>query len=131
MQGINELAPDYGKPIAEFSKAVELNPQEEINHSNLGYAYEKNGDWAEAERSYLRSLSLAPNALFSNAHLGIALLEQGRAQAALEQAEKALALSPRNAGLMMEIARCCAALKKKGQAKDWIREGGPGRVQGA
>ncbi len=124
MQEINELAPDYSRPIAEFRRAVELNPQEEIYHSNFGHAYEKAENWAEAERCYLKSLALVPGALFSNEHLGIALLEQGRAQAALEQAEKTLALEPRNPNLMMDIARCCAALKKKGQAKEWIRKAG-------
>jgi hypothetical protein len=40
---------------------------------------------------------------------------------ALARAEKALSLVPGKPELMMDIARCHAALKKKGPAKDWIR----------
>jgi tetratricopeptide (TPR) repeat protein len=121
MESINELAPDYGKPIAAFERAVKIDPRADIFYENLGYAYEQKGDWANAEQAYLKSTGLKPDSVFSTRHLGIVLLELGRPQEALARAEKALSLVPGKPELMMDIARCHAALKKKGPARDWIR----------
>lgn len=122
MQNINEMMPDYATPIAAYKKAIDLNPQEEISYSNLAYAYERKEEWANAERAYVKSLGLKPDSVFSNRHLGLVLLEQGRAPEALERAQRTQSLAPQDPNLMMDIARCHAALKKKGPAKDWIRK---------
>jgi tetratricopeptide (TPR) repeat protein len=122
LQGINELAPDYEKPIAAFLRAINLNSREPIYFTNLGHAYEEKGDWVKAEQAYVKSLGLKPGHVFSHRHLGLVLLELGRPREALEQAEKTLALAPRDSNLMMDIARCHAALKKKGEAKEWIKK---------
>lgn len=121
LKAINELMPDYDAPIAAFKRAISLNPREEIYYSNMGYAFELKGDWASAEQAYTKCISLKPESVFGHRHLGNALLEQGRLEEALERVQKAQTLAPRDPNLMMEIARCYAAMKKKGPARDWIR----------
>jgi tetratricopeptide (TPR) repeat protein len=116
------LAPEYEKRIEAFKKAIELNGTEDLFYANLGLAYEDKEDWTEAEQAYRKGLGLRPDSAFLSEHLGLALLGLRRFQEALSQLERALPLNSDDPNLMMDIARCQAALKKKGQAKDWIKK---------
>lgn len=46
--------------IAEFSRAVVANPQNAIAYNWLGILYRETGNYARAEQSYLRALTLKP-----------------------------------------------------------------------
>lgn len=120
MKKIGRRAPDFDKAIAEFRKAIGLNPGVGAYYSSLAEAFEQKGDLFVAERTYVKSLSLKPDDASSSRHLGIVLLKEGRSLEALARAEKTLALRPDDPDLMMDIARCQAALKNKEQATEWI-----------
>lgn len=55
------LAEKFDKAIEDYSKALELNiSKDHIAHFNRGMAYEKLGDFKDAEQNYRRALEIAP-----------------------------------------------------------------------
>ena len=55
------LAGKFDKAIADYSKALELNiGKDHIAHLNRGMAYEKLGDFDDAEQNYRRALEIVP-----------------------------------------------------------------------
>jgi tetratricopeptide (TPR) repeat protein len=78
--------------IAEFRKAVELNPKFTPAYNNLAEALAKQGKLDEAETFYRRSLAEKPSAAVYNA-LGSVLRALGRTNEAAEQFGKAKAMA--------------------------------------
>ena len=62
-----------------------------------GVTFMENGEYAEAEACFRRTLSLAPDSLESKLNLGYALDKQGCSEEALNCYEAVLAISPQNA----------------------------------
>jgi tetratricopeptide (TPR) repeat protein len=65
MDSINELAPNYDKPIAAFERAINLDPGVNIFFENLDLAYEQKAKCVKAEQAYLKSIGLKPDSEFS------------------------------------------------------------------
>jgi tetratricopeptide (TPR) repeat protein len=78
--------------IAEFRKAVDLNPKFTPAYNNLGEALAKQGKLDEAEAFYRRSLAEKPSAAVYNA-LGTVLRALGKTNEAAEQFGKAKAMA--------------------------------------
>jgi tetratricopeptide (TPR) repeat protein len=81
--------------IAEYEKALQLNPYNFKAHYNLGILYKGRGDYARAAREYSEAIKLDPN--FSKAYynLGVILEAQGRREEAISKFKKAVLLDPR------------------------------------
>jgi len=77
--------------VAEFRKAIDLDPHFTPAYNNLAEALAAQGNLVEAERAYRRSLAETPSAGGYNA-LGILLGRMGRIDEATEQFGKAKAL---------------------------------------
>jgi tetratricopeptide (TPR) repeat protein len=63
---------DYNTAEREFLKSIELNPNEEMAHNNLGLIYARRGDYEKAEMFYKKELEINP--YYDNAHFNLGLL---------------------------------------------------------
>lgn len=102
---------DYEAAIAEFGKALLIDPRDKSLRANLAIAYYKRGEalmgqksYSEAAGDFKKGLEVAPDNV--NLHLGIAQAYQHltRLDDAIWHANKALTLEPGNAIAMKIIA---------------------------
>jgi tetratricopeptide (TPR) repeat protein len=80
--------------IAQFEKALRLNPNLAETHNNLGNALKDGGRTKEAIAQYEAALRLQPDLAVAHNNLGSALNAEGRTQEAIVQYEAALRLKP-------------------------------------
>jgi Flp pilus assembly protein TadD len=78
--------------IADFSKAVELEPANAQAEDNLGHALMTKGSADEAIPHFNKALDLGPETAEFHTNLGIALAKKGRLADAVPHFERALAL---------------------------------------
>lgn len=81
--------------VAEFQRAIELNPGHAWAHVRLGEAYyARDGDAAAAEAEMQKGLALAPQDKWMHVVLGDLYRREGRAGNAAEAYRQALAIDP-------------------------------------
>ena len=84
------LVEENGIPAAR--QAVLLAPTDDRALDLLGLGWFKAGDFSTAERFFLRALEQNPDSASAHLHLGMCMLEQGRAAEAKTELESALRL---------------------------------------
>ena len=84
---------EYDKAIEIFKKAVELNPDNELNWHWLGPSYNKNGQYQEAINSLLKAVELNPNDYLNWHWLGNSYNQNGQYQEAINSLLKAVELN--------------------------------------
>ena len=96
--------------IADFSKAVELNPNYSVAFTNRGYVYLEKGDSASAEADFTRSLKANPGYSSVYGLRGAARLLQGQLDAAIKDYETRLKQDSRSAIAHADLgfAKCFA-----------------------
>jgi Flp pilus assembly protein TadD len=82
--------------IAEWKKALELNPQDPIVNNNLGLHLLKKGQLDEAIPYFAKAVDLKPNYADAQNNLGIAILQKGRVDEAIPHLEAAKEINPKN-----------------------------------
>jgi tetratricopeptide (TPR) repeat protein len=80
--------------IAQFRKALDLQPDYARAHLNLGILLGRKGEAREAIAQFRKALDIEPNSPEAQNNLGSALLQQGEVQEAIGQFRKALDLRP-------------------------------------
>jgi protein O-mannosyl-transferase len=80
--------------IAQYQKALEIQPGLSSAHYNLGNAFLKHGELNEAIAQYQKTLELRPNHADSLYNMGLALFKQGKLDEAIAQLRKALEIEP-------------------------------------
>jgi len=83
--------------IAEFRKAVALDPKYTAAQLNLAYAYDGQGQIDEAMAQYQTVITLEPGNLFAQNNLGVLYDKQGRYEEAVAAFEQVLQIDPSNA----------------------------------
>ena len=83
--------------IAEFRKAVELDPKYTAAHLHLGYAYDRKGQVDEAIAQYRRVIELEPGSVIAHTNLGVLYDRKGLYDEAIGEFEHALRIDPANA----------------------------------
>lgn len=83
--------------IADFNKALELEPNFTMAALNRGYAHAQQQDWFEAENDYLLALKIEPDQILVLRLLGTARAAQGKLPAAIEACTRAVTLNPQDA----------------------------------
>jgi len=78
--------------IADFSKALELEPQFAMAALNRGYAYGQKLAWPEAEANYVACLALDPEQPLALRLLGVARANQGKLKQAIDDYSTAISL---------------------------------------
>jgi tetratricopeptide (TPR) repeat protein len=89
--------------IAEFRKAVTLDPKYTGAQLNLAYAYDRQGRIAEALAQYQTVIALEPENLFAQNNLGVLYDKQGRYDEAIAAFEQVLQIDPSNATALRNL----------------------------
>jgi tetratricopeptide (TPR) repeat protein len=85
---------NYQKAVAEFQKAIDLEPGNPEGYRWLAKAYTLSGDKAAAEAVYRQAIDNNPDKAWALAGLGQFYLEQDRVDEAVAQFQQAVALEP-------------------------------------
>jgi S1-C subfamily serine protease len=93
----------WDEAIAFFKKALELNPNLEGTHIELGYLYYKRRLYDLEAREYEAALRINPDNSDALSSLGTNLETRGLYAEAIEKYERALALDPEDAETMYEL----------------------------
>lgn len=86
----------YQEAIAEYQKALTLNPDYADIRHHLGMAYKASGLYQEAMAEFRYALRLNPRFVDAHINLGLTLREVGQSQEAFTHFRKALDLEPDN-----------------------------------
>jgi len=101
------LPDNWEDAVALYRRAVALEPNNAVAHSNLGFALASAGRLDAAIAEYLSALRIDPRLAAAHNNLAVALEAQGRDDEALEHWTRALELDPRlasahrNVGLIL------------------------------
>ncbi|MGF1633581.1 MAG: tetratricopeptide repeat protein [Phycisphaerae bacterium] len=87
---------DYTAALPHFEALTVLDPYSALNFYKLGVSYHVLQRLAESRRAYERSLELDPAAAPTQMNLGLVMLAEGDAQAAVERLTRAVELDPQN-----------------------------------
>ena len=82
--------------IAEFQRAVEVDPSYVAAHFNLAYAYERAQRLDEAIAQYKKALQLDPNNVFGLNNLGVLYTSKAQYDEAIKVLEQAARIEPSN-----------------------------------
>jgi len=85
---------ELDEAVAEYEKAVELDPNNADAHRNLGTAYGEQGRLEESAAAYERAIEIDPQFGEAYGDLTVTYFRLGRIPEALEAGEKAIELSP-------------------------------------
>lgn len=85
---------ELDKAIAEFKKAMGINPRNSAIYMNLGTAYATKGMFDEAIAAFERAIELKPTAVNAHMNLGLAYFYSGKLGKALGAYKQALMLRP-------------------------------------
>ena len=80
--------------IAEYQKAVRINPNFAEGRNNLGDALYKNGQLDESMAEYEKVIAMAPNFAEAHYNLANALVKKGQVDEAIAQYQQALQIRP-------------------------------------
>ena len=98
--------------IANYQKAVELEPTSALVHTNLGTVLGDKGRLDEAIASHRKAIELVPKLAAAHSNLGENLTKKGQLDEAIAECEKAVELEPTSAGAHHNRGN---ALLRKGQ----------------
>ena len=80
--------------IAQYQKALEINPDYMEAHNNLGNAFARLGRFEEAMAQYRKALEIKPDYVEAHYNLGVTFARLGRIDEAIAQYRKALEIKP-------------------------------------
>ncbi len=88
---------DYDRAIADFDKAIELNPNDAEAHLRLGVVWSKKGDHDRAIAYFNEAVKLRPKDAMMYIHRGVTYDEMGDFDQAIADFSRAINLDPTNA----------------------------------
>ncbi len=112
-------AADYDGAIAEYRKAITLDPENSTAHFWLGYVLAQKRDYGGAVVEYRKALALKPRDPSSHMRLGNALAAKGDYDGAVAEYQDAIALEPHQTGAHNDLG---SALMQKGDYDAAIAE---------
>jgi tetratricopeptide (TPR) repeat protein len=128
-----DLAKEHksGEALAEWRKAVAINPKEASNHFNLGALLFDAGRVEEAIAQYSQALDLSSDYAEAHTNLGAALASNGRLDEAIAHFTKALELNPANLNVRSNLGTVLARAGKTEEAIPYLRDVAGARPQDA
>ena len=109
----------WDEAIAEFNKAIELNPKLAPPHNNLGNALKAKNRLDEAIAEFNKAIELDPKYAGAHNNLGLALEAKNRLDDAIAEFNKAIELDPKLAPPHSNLG---TALKAKNRLDEAIAE---------
>jgi tetratricopeptide (TPR) repeat protein len=110
-QGRNEEA------AAEFTKAIQFNPEDEDIHYNLAMALARQGKRDLAKQRYLEALRIYPDHAEAHNNLGNLLVTEGKFDEAIEHFKATLKITPESASANNNLGN---ALGRQGKTAEAI-----------
>ena len=112
-------AKNYSEAIANFHRALKINPNEPKIWNALGIAYTEVKEYKKAEESFRKALQLNPNYSEARMNLGILYMKQGKYNRALKYLKEAAKdeLFPKKHIAYFNLAKVYKAL---GMKKEYI-----------
>ncbi len=101
--------------VAEYEKALVIDPQETNVLNSLGVCYGHLGQMELARDNFEKAVSAAPADHMAHYNLGLALMSLGRTEAARPSLEKSLQLSPEHADALFQLGRLA---QEEGRSKE-------------
>lgn len=118
---------DYGEAIKHYTsaeimaKATDPSRLTEFFYFQFGAAYERKGDFAEAEKQFQKCLQLKPDFAGALNYLGYMWAEHGmKLEQARDLIEKAVKLEPKNAAYLDSMGWVLYKLSKPKEALDYL-----------
>ena len=109
----------YQEAVKAFRAASLAAPKNSMALSNLGGQYLQIGEFAEATETLKRCLAMDPDSDYAAGYTSLAMRYQGRYEAALPFARKAVELNPALDTNWLELADCYSSLRNhQSEAKD-------------
>ncbi|MEM6911377.1 MAG: tetratricopeptide repeat protein [Verrucomicrobiota bacterium] len=105
-----------------YKLILQIVPEDVKAISNLGVIYLKQEKFAEAEIQFKKALVYRDDSAFAHLHLGIALWSQGFLEPAMDAAEVAARLSPRNARVWEALGQMQAEFGNTREAEEAFLE---------
>lgn len=88
---------DYDRALADYDRAIALNPEYADAYDNRGIAYRRKGDYDRAIADHDRAVALNPNGADYYYNRGIAYADKGDYDRAIADYDRAIALNPEDA----------------------------------
>ena len=88
---------DHDRAIADFNKAIELDPKYDEAYYNRGYAYSKKGDHGHALADYNKAIELDPKHAPAYINRGLVYFDKGDFDRAIADYNEAIELDPKYA----------------------------------
>jgi tetratricopeptide (TPR) repeat protein len=108
---------DYAGAAVQWSRAVEIDPDDGKARYHLAYALDKQGQLDQAIEQYRKSIELDNSNAAAYASLSIALTRAGNANEAITAAKQALALNPKD---VVTEGNLAASLLEIGQTDEAV-----------
>jgi tetratricopeptide (TPR) repeat protein len=105
------------RAMAEYEKAIAINPALEHPYNNLGFDYYKKGRYDDAIASYEKALAINPNYAKAFYNLSLAYYAEKMFDESIAAYEKAVRLDPDLAGVYRNLGKALAnACNNRGQS---------------
>lgn len=107
---------DWKAAIAEYLKALHVEPENATYLSDLAWAYYQAGQVDRAIEVFRKAIALKPDHVMAHANLGWAYLKKGEAEAAAAHFQEALNLDPNSSFARFGFAKALEALGREADA---------------
>jgi len=91
------------KAIADYTKAIELNPKLAGAYLNRGLTWAQKGELDKAIADYTKAIELNPKFALTYANLGLLLVRNGKRNEAIRNLSKFLKIAPTKARLLFRL----------------------------
>lgn len=126
---------DLNAALAEFERAIEVNPRLTVAYLGAGDIYRERGDYPEAERRYAQAARTEPQNFDAQYKHGLTLQLLNRVTEAVRAYLRALAIRPEDFEANLNLATAYLQLQEPGQALPYAQRAvrlnpssGPARV---
>ena len=128
---------DYDRAVADYDRAIELNPKYAVAFNNRGFAYRSKGRYDRAIQDYDRAIEISPS--YALAFFGRGLAFQDKAQwdfdaylnegryedLAIRDYDEAIRLNPKNAAAFNNRGNAYVSKRMYDRAIAGLRRGAP------
>lgn len=113
---------DYPKAIADFTKAIELDPNDASYYIRRGKAYSEKDQHANAVADFSQAIKLKPNDETVYNLRGLSYIGKGDREAAAEDFKKAVQINPKYAWPYYRVAAIYAMGNNAAESCSWLKK---------